>query len=273
MKTIFSDRALSQKLERAEARANADFVKSRARIMPESGAMWIDINGVYAMYDGCESPCTQTFGLGLFDEITGVEIQEIEKFFSDRGAPVFHEVSPMADASIMGLLNARGYKPVELTSVMYRPLEKIEKPAGVLNPGIVTRIISPDEADLWAKTSAAGWATEMEGMGEFMFQFSRISAGCDGASPFLAELDGKPVAAGMLFIYDDVAMFAGASTIPEGRNNGAQTALLSSRLKFAAEQGCSLAVMEALPGGQSQKNAQKNGFSIAYTRTKWQLNA
>jgi hypothetical protein len=29
--------------------------------------------------------------------------------------------------------------------------------------------------------------------------------------------------------------------------------------------------MGALPGSQSQRNAQKNGFNIAYTRTKWQL--
>jgi predicted acetyltransferase len=73
----------------------------------------------------------------------------------------------------------------------------------------------------------------------------------------------------MLFIHDEVAMLAGASTIPEGRNNGAQNALLDSRLRFAAEKGCTLAAMATLPGSQSQKNAQKNGFQIAYTRTKW----
>jgi hypothetical protein len=30
-------------------------------------------------------------------------------------------------------------------------------------------------------------------------------------------------------------------------------------------------MMGASPGGQSQRNAEKNGFRIAYTRTKWQL--
>ena len=43
------------------------------------------------------------------------------------------------------------------------------------------------------------------------------------------------------------------------------------RLRFAAEHGCRLAMMSSLPGSQSQKNAQKNGFEIAYTRTKWHL--
>jgi hypothetical protein len=30
-------------------------------------------------------------------------------------------------------------------------------------------------------------------------------------------------------------------------------------------------MMGAAPGSVSQRNAEKNGFRIAYTRTKWQL--
>ncbi len=93
----------------------------------------------------------------------------------------------------------------------------------------------------------------------------------NGGFPFLAELDDKPISAGMLFIYDEVAILAGASTVPEGRRQGAQNALLDARLKFAREKGCTIATMGALPGSQSQRNAEKNGFRIAYTRTKWML--
>ncbi len=35
---VFSDRNLSQKLERAETQSNIDFVKARAEMFPESGA-------------------------------------------------------------------------------------------------------------------------------------------------------------------------------------------------------------------------------------------
>lgn len=75
----------------------------------------------------------------------------------------------------------------------------------------------------------------------------------------------------MLLIYEDACILAGASTIPEGRRQGAQNALLHARLAHAAELGCTIAIMGASPGSQSQKNAQRNGFQIAYTRTKWQL--
>lgn len=268
---IFSDRNLSQKLERAEACANAAFVEARAEFSPESGAQWIEIAGAYAMFDGIESPLTQTFGLGVFDEITHAELDRIEAFFKVRGAPVFHEVSPLADPSLTALLNERGYQPIEMTSVLYQSLERDRELNLSLNSNIKTRIAAADEAEIWARTSAAGWATEAEGLADFMFNFGRISAKTKGGFPFLAELEGKPISAGMLFIYDDAAILAGASTVPEGRRKGAQNALLDARLKFAAEKGCKIAMMGALPGSQSQKNAEKNNFRIAYTRTKWHL--
>ncbi len=268
---IYSDKALSQKLERTEARSNADFVETRSRLEPESDAGWIEVAGAYAMFDGPGSPLTQTFGLGLFQEAQNADLAKMEEFFRRRGAPVFHEVSPLAEPSTISLLNDRGYRPVELSSVMYRT---IQADGRQLEPGsaeITTRVAGPDEAELWAGVSANGWATEDEGLAEFMLNFGRIAAQCNGSFPFLAEIDGVPVASGSLFVYDDVCLLAGASTIAEARGRGAQSALLRSRLRFAAENGCTLAVMVASPGSQSQKNAQKNGFRIAYTRIKWQL--
>jgi GNAT superfamily N-acetyltransferase len=268
---IYSDRNLAQKLERTEARSNASFVETRAKLSPESGAEWIEVAGAYAMFDGIESPLTQTFGLGVFDEITNAELEKLEAFFRKHDAPVFHEVSPMADASLLPLLNKRGYQPIELTSVMFQPIENNLTFALPINSPIKTRVIETGEEKLWAQTSANGWATEMEGLAAFMFEFGQISAQCAGGFPFLAELEGKAISTGMLFIYDDVAVLAGASTVPEGRRQGAQFALLKARLQFAVEHGCKIAMMGALPGSQSQRNAEKNGFRIAYTRTKWQL--
>ena len=268
---IYSDRYLSQKLERAEARANAAFVETRACLEPDLGATWIEVGGAYAMFDGPESPCTQTFGLGLFDKITDTAMERIEGFFSERGAPVFHEVSPMADPATLSMLNERGYRPIELSTVLYRSLDSIEAYVTRKNDAISTRVIEPGEVDLWAATSAAGWATEHESLADFMFNFGRISAQCSGSFPYLGELDGIAISTGMVFVHGDVAVLAGASTIPSGRNQGAQNALLDARLTHASDLGCTLAIMAASPGSQSQKNAQRNGFNIAYTRIKWQL--
>jgi hypothetical protein len=72
-------------------------------------------------------------------------------------------------------------------------------------------------------------------------------------------------------ISEGVALMAGAATIPGARNQGAQRALLDCRLKCAAEQGCDIAMICAAPGSASQRNAEREGFRIAYTRIKWRL--
>ena len=66
----FCDLALSRRLERAEAHACVKFVEARARTFPESGAEWIECAGAYAAFDGVSSPITQTFGLGVFEDVT-----------------------------------------------------------------------------------------------------------------------------------------------------------------------------------------------------------
>ncbi|MGD9561598.1 MAG: GNAT family N-acetyltransferase [Pyrinomonadaceae bacterium] len=268
---ILSDIELSRKLERTEARSNADFVETRVRLDPASGAEWIEVGGAYAMFDGVESPLTQTFGLGVFTDTTDAALDQIEAFFDKKGAPVFHEVSPLADASLLELFDRRGYRPIELTSVMFQQLESGGLPRVAKNPKISVRVIDESDADLWAATAAEGWGSEEPGLRDFILAIGRIAARTKGGRSFLAELDGEPIATGGFCVYDDVCILAGASTVPAARNQGAQNALLAARLNFAVANGCRFAMMCAAPGSQSQTNAQKNGFEIAYTRIKWQL--
>jgi len=267
---ICSDRHLSQKLERTEARSNAAFVETRAALWPESNARFIKVAGAYAMFDGIASPLTQTFCLGLFDEISAVELAKIESFFSEHGAKVCHEVSPLADTSLMPLLNKHDYHPVELSNVMFRSIDKEIKLNALKNPLITTRIIGPGEEKIWAKTSSLGWASGNENLAAIVYELGITGVHCPSALPFMAELHGQPIATGIIFIFDDIALFGGTSTIPESRGQGAQLALLEARLQLAVSKGCKIAMMCALPGSQSQRNAEKHGFRVAYTRTKWQ---
>ncbi|HEX8424603.1 MAG TPA: GNAT family N-acetyltransferase [Pyrinomonadaceae bacterium] len=268
---IFSDLDLARRLERAEGHTNREFVETRARLFPASGAEWREAAGAYLMYDGAASLLTQTFGLGLFQATTGADMDEIENFFRERGAPVFHEISPLADASLLSLLNERGYQPFEFTSVMFRPVGREDEslPAPP-DDRIDVRIVGEDEHELWAQTAARGWS-EFTEFADQILELSRVGAKRAGTACFLAEIAGEPVATGGIGICDGVVLLAGASTVPEGRRQGAQAALLRSRLRFAAEQGCDIAMMCAQPGSTSQRNAERNGFRIAYTRIKWRL--
>jgi GNAT superfamily N-acetyltransferase len=266
----FSDLALSKRLERAEGYACAQYAAARRLLFPDSGAEWMECGGAYAVFDGVDSPCTQTFGLGLFEELTAATLDALERFFRDRGAPVFHEVSPFAGPAALDLLCARNYRPIELTSILYRP---VEQPVA-RDPGPVTvRVTGREDAELWNRVSARGWTHEHPELVNFVGQLGAISSARTGSVCFLAEIDGEPGAAGVLCMHEGVALFGGAATVPEMRRRGLQAALLHARMRYAFEHGCDLAMMGALPGSNSQRNAERQGFRIAYTRTKWRLAA
>ncbi len=264
------DLSLARRLERTEASANAAFVTARARLQPESGATWTDVAGAYAMFDGVGSPLTQTFGLGMFAEAGEAEFDALEAFFQQRGAEVDHEVSPLAAPALLPHLNERGYLPIEFTSVMFRPVAGA-LPASPAGQGLRVRRIEADEADVWAGVAAEGWSSQSADLVPFILEMGKISARAENTFCFLAELEGRPIAAGGLSLSDGTALLAGASTIPAARRLGAQRALLEARLRFAAEQGCDLVMIGAQPGSASQRNAERQGFRIAYTRIKWHL--
>jgi len=214
------------------------------------------------------SPITQTFGLGIFDPVGEEEFARLERFFRERGAPVCHEVCPMIAPPVLELLNTRGYRPIEFSSVLIRPAAaQLGAPTG----SITVREIDVVDADLWSRVAAKGWSSESPELAAVVEGFGRIVASARGAHCFLAFLDGEAIAAAALVLNDDVALLAGASTVPDHRKQGAQLALLDARLRFAAAHGAQLAMMVALPGSGSHRNAERNGFRVTYTRTKWQL--
>ena len=264
----FSDLALSQRLERAEGFSCAQYAEARRLQFPSRGAESIQCGGAFAVFDGVDSPCTQTFCLGLFEELTPATLDTIEVFFRSHAAPVLHEVSPFAGIDAQRLLCDRNYRPLELSSVLYRP---VQLPAAPERSNIAVRVIGPDEFELWSRISARGWTHDHPELMEFMLEFGTITAARMQTVCFLAEIEGQPGAAGALSIHQGVALFAGSSTVPELRRRGLQSALLEARMRYAVENGCDLAMMVALPGSDSQRNAERKGFHIAYTRTKWQL--
>jgi GNAT superfamily N-acetyltransferase len=265
---IFADLELAKRLERAEGFACVQFAAARAKLFPECGSEWMRCAGGDVIFDGLDAPTTQTFGLGLFEELTPVKLDAIERFFTERGAAVMHEVSPLAGATTLDLLCARNYRPFEISNVMYR---SVEEPAGVNREGIGVRVIDAEEAQLWARVSARGWTHEHPELEEFVLQMGVLSAVREQSPCFLAEIDGEAGAAGGLCLHEGVALFAGAATVPELRRHGLQAALLETRMRYAFEQGCDLAMMVAEAGSNSQRNAERKGFRVAYTRLKWKL--
>ncbi|MDE3195250.1 MAG: hypothetical protein KGN84_02825, partial [Acidobacteriota bacterium] len=201
-------------------------------------------------------------GLGLFDEVTSAGLDAIEEFFFSREAHADHEISPLAGPDLSSILIGRGYLPIQFTSVLFLEIACYQRPQIAGN--IEVRRATADQIPIWAATAAEGWAEQGEFTG-----LMQLIASSKGVMPFLAKIEGRPVATAALNIEDDIALLSGGSTIPGARHLGAQRALLQSRLWHAEGLGCRIAMMCAEAGSASQRNAEREGFRIAYTRTRW----
>jgi GNAT superfamily N-acetyltransferase len=85
---------------------------------------------------------------------------------------------------------------------------------------------------------------------------------------FLALRNGVPSAAAAMTVHETVAVLGGASTLPDHRGMGAQSALLHHRLRAAADAGCRTVVATAAPDGTSARNLARAGFT-AHRRRAW----
>ena len=118
--------------------------------------------------------------------------------------------------------------------------------------------------------SIAGWSGELPDSTPLR-AIAELAVSNRVMTHFLVEQDAAPIATASLGIHGGVALLAGASTVPAARGRGAQALLLAARLAEASRRGCELAMMVTAPGTASQRNAERRGFRVAYTRTKWRL--
>jgi len=262
----FMDLELSRRLECTEGAIATTFIPVQQRLAPTRGAAWQDFAGTYAVYDGPDSPLSQTIALGLTNPVTEHQLAEIEAFFESRDCAVMHEISPLAGVEPLAMLCDRGYRPCELSTVLIQALDAPgDEPSA---PGVRVRTMQPADRATWIDTSIAGWSGDPV-IAPVMRSIAEIASSNDAMLHFLAERDGAPIATGSMGIRDGVALLAGASTVPDGRGHGAQTMLLAARLAEARRRGCELAMMVTAPGSASQRNAERRGFRVAYTRAKW----
>ena len=84
----------------------------------------------------------------------------------------------------------------------------------------------------------------------------------------------RPAGTGALYVRDGIGYLDWASTHPDFRRRGSQTAILSARLDHAFDAGCKTIVTmtgEAVPEDpqHSYSNILRAGFSEAYLRENW----
>jgi GNAT superfamily N-acetyltransferase len=258
---------LAREIELAEARAAVACAENLIASQGNGAGAVSAVAGGYAVYCGANSPVTQAVGLGLDGAVSKEEFDRLEEFYFSRKEPVRVETCPMADGSLIEHYRERGYHVSEFSNVMVRPVEKAA--AEALPKGIEIRKAQDGEMDLWTLTVAQGFAEHFPVTQEIL-DVMRLFASGKNAECYFASVDGKIAGGATLAFRGRIAGLFGASTMPQFRKRGVQTALLRARLQRAAGQGCELAMSIALPGSASQRNIARQGFRTLYTRVKFE---
>ncbi|HLH38807.1 MAG TPA: hypothetical protein VKX39_06640 [Bryobacteraceae bacterium] len=246
---MFSDTALARRIERGESLNAAGCGES------------IAVAGGFAAFSGVGSPLTHAIGLGLNGPISAAEFDCLERFYRSRGASINVDFCPLADPSMLKLLGDRAYRIVECNNVLAGPA------AG--SPDARVRMIHPGEEELWTRIMLEGFFDRTD------FSAVELDTGLrllrlKGAVGWFGIVDGAPVAAAAMNIRDKLALLFADSTLGKFRNRGLHLALIRARLAHAARLGCDLATASTAPGSVSQRNYERAGLRVAYTKLNMQ---
>ena len=261
----FVDKALARRFEAVEEMPQVLYARFFKRARPEIGAEEEEICGGHMVFAGLGSPIGRATGVGLERAFTAGDLDRIEDFYRAHKGPAQLDVCPFHEPSVLDMFKQRGYAIAELNSVLYRRLDSRE----TFSPppaGCEIRRSRPEEAEeAGAIVERAffpqGAPEPFRGLLAPLYQM-------EGALAYVAEVEGQIVACGAGLMIKERSVFGlfGAVTLPEFRGRGLQTALLRERMAAAAQAGCEYAVVVTQGGTTSQRNCERLGFRVAYSK-------
>jgi len=256
---------LARRLEQAELAAASACFACWAAERPESGSRRLEVAGGVAFYYGSASPLSQALHVGMAGPVTADEFQMLESFFFGLGAPAVVSLCPYADAGLVGLLGRHRFRISHFEHTLVRAVPPDGPPEVEVPSGVTVEEAAAPCRRLWARTLMEGFA-DTEPLNPDMVEMFEVFAGAEGETAFLARVEGVPVGAAAMAVDAGTAMLFGDSTLPPWRGRGVHGALIAGRLRQAARAGCELAAAAAMPGSASQRNYERHGFRIAYTK-------
>jgi hypothetical protein len=254
---IHANLELARRIEGAEAAI------ARGCAGDRPGTAILEVAGGVAVFAGVESPLTQAIGVGLQGPVALAEIERLDAFFRSRGAPLSIDLCPLADIFLRGQLASLGCRPVEFNNMMVRSLPGAEFPLSAR-----ARLIAPEESELWCRTVGQGFFEQAE-LTEEEMDVGRAIYSMAGARCYLAwDESCTACAGGAMTVHQGLALLFSDSTIVPYRRRGFQCELIAARLEAALAQGCDLAAATVAPGSASQRNYERAGFQVAYTKVQ-----
>jgi len=163
------------------------------------------------------------------------------------------------------------------------PVAAFDSAGNLFVGGIAFNRVKPSSGDVWV----AAYSTNPHSSG-FPYDYLRTIIVGQGTpsetiggifqDKVMLEVDrtGGPTRDNVYVCWSRFTGYAGQNKVYFARSTDhggsfSKPIAISRSNEIKSVQGCDIAMMAALPGSASQRNAERNGFRIAYTRTKWQL--
>src|SRR5215216_58902 len=253
----FSDESLARRLEDVQNRFMLEWLAGTGAELERFGAAVAALDASRPELDFVN----RVYGLWPED---AERVAEIAARYRERGVRAWFEPAPCAGFDeLAGALHAVGAGQVGFHTVVYgaasgRPLARIVDINSTPEPELFADVLLrghgvPEGARVRDRASVARWA-DLEAW--------RL---------YLARIGGEPAGAALLSLEADTGYLANASTLPEYRRRGVQTAVIARRIEDAAAAGCDAVCSGAAFGSPSQRNLQRAGLQVAYTKAVWRL--
>ena len=264
------DPALIKELEEIEIAAWGDFYKAAsATSISSCGLQIAESPGTIAVLaSGADVlGLNRVVGLGLERSVSPADLDEFIDRYTDAGVPRFFvQVSPIADdRDLPRLLVDRGFHHYNNWVKLHRDVA----PVSDVPTDLTVRQIDASEAAAFGRVVAEcfGWPEVTSG-------WVADLVGHSGWRHYMAYDGTTPVATGAVYVLGGFAWIDFATTLPDYRGRGAQSAILARRIADAAELGCHTVVVETAEetpekSAPSYRNMQRYGFSQSYVRPNY----
>jgi len=223
--------------------------------------------------DGAIALMAKHFPNPNFNRVAGLsgdqvgEIEPLVNWYRDNGVKLRFEILPRESDDALGReLSRLGLYPSSFHTALVRDTAPAT-PA--VRADTVEKVTDAAGMEDFLNAYIAGWKIP-DGEGfkrnvrEGWLDRTRL-----GWSLFLARVDGRPAAEGILYVADGVGYLADASCDPQFRGRGLQAALLARRIAEARGAGAGFVCSGAAYLSTSHRNMERAGMRILFNRSIW----
>src|SRR4051812_15635945 len=150
-----ADRNLAARIEHSEANNAEKMARLACESFPQSS--FLRVAGGIGIFTGLGSPMTHAMGIGMVSSVPEEEMEQLERFYRERGSSCVIDLCPMAHDSVIAFVQNRPYRVVEFNNVLARVIG----PEEIFPSYQAFRWVGAEERGLWARTVCEGFSEHM----------------------------------------------------------------------------------------------------------------